>query len=205
MSILADLFKFSNAFESGNYEKAGEEIGNILKLATTQPNALQVYKPKKEVNDFAEIVQGFYAGSGYKASFLDVLICIYQADQAALELYADVQLWEEAFRDKSWFEGLFAVIFLFAFGQAVRGQVLPACVPLAQGEWGAFKGLDMLMQDPVNNLDVVGREIRIGGHSITDKVQDAAKKCMAGNFHDCGFGLGQAFLAPETENPLFLY
>merc|ERR1719498_707299 len=124
-------------------------------------------------------------------------MCIYQADQAALELYADVQLWEEAIHDKSWFEGLFAVIFLFAFGQAVRGQLLPICVPLAEDNWGAFKNVDMVFADPVNHLDMFNKDIAVGGRSIAKELEAAARLCMARKFHDCGVTLGHAFSSVE--------
>ena len=207
VSILYKIDTAMNAIEHGDYEEFGLHMGEILKLSTRQHELREpeAYKPKKEIGDFAELLQGYYAALGYDMPFMQILMCIYQADQAALELYADVQLWEEAFRDKSWFEGLFAVIFLFAFGQAVRGQVLPICVPLGQDNWAAYDKLNQFWSDPLENLDLTNKEISLGGQSLTEELVDAGKKCMAGKFYDCGHMIGTAFGNAPTDKNLFLY
>merc|ERR1719183_1243628 len=105
-------------------------------------NAVETYelkatKPNDELTNLSLILQGFFNGVGVKVgAFIDVLVCIYEADQSALELYADIQMWEEAWQDKDIMEAVFAVVFLVAFGQSIKSQVTPACsAALGKYDW----------------------------------------------------------------------
>jgi len=209
-SIVAKLEQAYEAIEAKDFEKFGYIMGEIMKLANMkkaeQKFTMKEPKPQRDMRDVTEVLQGFYAGTGVSMPFMQLLMCIYQADQAALELYADVQLWEEAFRDKSWFEGLFAVVFLFAFGQAVRGQVLPICVPLKETNWAPFDKVVSVVEDPINHMDIIGRDISVNGQSITTQIEAAAELCLGGKLYECGFAIGSTFAsAVEDKQELFLY
>ena len=75
----------------------------------------------------AKIMQGFFTGVGVFQGedildeIMDVLICVYEADNAGLELYADVQMWMEAWNDKSIARGSDASI-----SNGFRSRTVPA-------------------------------------------------------------------------------
>ena len=132
-SIMYMIQEAMAAYHQGHFEQFGEKLGQIMHLVNV-PKAnepVQIVQkeaePPVDMSNVAEMLQGFFNGVGIYTNFMDILVCVYEADQAALELYADLQIWQEAWQDKSLFEGLFAVVFLVAFGQAVRQQVVPAC------------------------------------------------------------------------------
>ena len=132
-SIMYMIQEAMAAYHQGHFEQFGEKLGQIMHLVNV-PKAnepVQIVQkeaePPVDMTNVAEMLQGFFNGVGIYTNFMDILVCVYEADQAALELYADLQIWQEAWQDKSLFEGLFAVVFLVAFGQAVRQQVVPAC------------------------------------------------------------------------------
>ena len=214
-SILYIIEQAMAAYEHSDYEQFGEKMGEILKLTQKEHGQKRTFqlkeaKPQSDMTDMAELMQGFFEGAKVgKINFMELLICIYEADQSALMLYSDVQLWEEAFRDKSWFEGLFAVVFLFAFGQSVRSQVLPACMPLHTPamDWTSFDNMVAVAEDPVNHLDLVGRDIMLNGASISEGIKMAGEACIAKKFYDCGFALSTVLMDATTSKgeELFLY
>jgi hypothetical protein len=180
-SILQMLTEAAAAYENGDFEQHGYLLGRIMQLVklpkpTMKSNETALTANSKgDMSDAAEMVQGFLSGVGIVGShYQDILICIYEADQAALELYADLQIWQEAWEDKSLFEGLFAVVFGVAFVQAVKGQVEPACQ-------NAFGKVDMtpmdkitaIVEDPMAHLNVVGGDIVLNGQPITEGITAA--------------------------------
>jgi len=180
-SILKMLTEAAAAYENGDFEMHGYLLGRIMQLVNlpkptmkSEENVLTATS-KGDLSNAAEMVQGFMSGVGIVGShYQDILICIYEADQAALELYADLQIWQEAWQDKSLFEGLFAVVFGVAFVQAVQSQVEPACQ-------NAFGKVDMspmdkvtaIVEDPMAHLNVVGGDIVLNGLPITDGITAA--------------------------------
>ena len=96
-SIMQDIKDAVGAYKHGQYESFGEIMGNVLKVATevdveegTKPvasNYKDVY-PKENREMLAEIFQGFMESTGVGSfNFTNLLLCIYEADQSALELY----------------------------------------------------------------------------------------------------------------------
>lgn len=214
-SILYIIEEAMAAYEHADFEQFGEKMGEILKLtqkehAQKKTFQLKEAKPQSDMTDMAELMQGFFEGAKVgKMSFMELLVCIYQADQSALMLYSDIELWEEAFADKSWFEGLFAVVFLFAFGSSVRSQVLPACMPLhtPAHDWTSFDKMVAVAEDPISHLDLVGRDIMLNGASISEGIKEAGEACIAKKFYDCGFALSTVLMDATTSKgeELFLY
>jgi hypothetical protein len=124
-SILKLAEEAFTAYDNGDFERQGYLIGRIMQLMKlpkptmqTKDSALTANSKEDMAKDAASMVQGFMSGVGIVGNhYTDILVCIYSADQAALELYADLQIWTLAWHDKSLSEGLFAVVFGVAFVQ----------------------------------------------------------------------------------------
>lgn len=102
-SIIYMIEQAMAAFNTGDLETFGKKMGQIMKLAhlpaanTVEKFTLKASRPATDMTNLAEILQGFFNGIGVEVGdFMDVLVCVYEADQSALELYADIQLWAEA-------------------------------------------------------------------------------------------------------------
>lgn len=102
-SITQDIKDAIDAYRSGEYENFGEIFGNILKLATEDKNMMSAtatwksaFPGDNRVN-LAEIYQGFMEEMGVGTfNFTNLLLCIYEADQAAIMAYEGVEMAEEA-------------------------------------------------------------------------------------------------------------
>lgn len=206
-SILQMLTEAAAAYENGDFEQHGYLLGRIMQLVklpkpTMKSNETALTANSKgDMSDAAEMVQGFLSGVGIVGShYQDILICIYEADQAALELYADLQIWQEAWEDKSLFEGLFAVVFGVAFVQAVKSQVEPACQ-------NAFGKVDMtpmdkitaIVEDPMTHLNVVGGDIVLNGQPITEGITAAFTAYKNDDMFAFGENIGAALTGASFE------
>jgi hypothetical protein len=77
--------------------------------------------PKPDANMAAEVAQGFLEATNVGTfNFTNLLICIYEADQAALILYEGVQILEEAYKDKDPEEAIGGIIAAVAFVQQLK-------------------------------------------------------------------------------------
>ena len=123
VSILKDAFKGVEAYKKGDYVTFGFEMGSILKLAT-EHKAIQVAQedmPKPDANMAAEVAQGFLEATNVgHFNFTNLLICIYEADQAALILDEGVKMLEQAWKDKDVEEAIPGVIAAVAFVQQLK-------------------------------------------------------------------------------------
>lgn len=100
-SIVKDLEESVVAYENRQYEKFGEIIGDILKMSTDSAVKMdrtwEASYPRDNREMIAEIFQGLMEGTQVGTfNFTNLLLCIYQADQCALEAYEGVQILEEA-------------------------------------------------------------------------------------------------------------
>jgi len=87
------------AYKSGHLEEFGVKIGTILQTVTTPEahNKLQVTSDAANKKMETEVLQGFLQATDVGTfNFTNLLICIYEADQDAMGLYAAIQLFEEA-------------------------------------------------------------------------------------------------------------
>merc|ERR1719454_1129483 len=101
---MEDVKKATNAYRHNKYEDFGATMGKILKLAT-QANAdkleakVDSWKstyPKENREMMADIFQGLFETTGVGSfNFTNLLLCVYEADQSALELYQGIQLLEK--------------------------------------------------------------------------------------------------------------
>jgi hypothetical protein len=180
-SILYMVEQAISAYHVGDFTQFGEKMGQIMHLANlpkaNEPKTFvkKAAKPQADMRNLAEILQGFFSGVGIvDMDFMDVSFCVYDADQSALELYADLDMWKEAWEDKSLFEGLFAVVFLAAFGQSVRSQVVPACsAAFSKYDWTPLEEVVSVIEHPINHLDVVGDDVVLNGQPLTQSLEVA--------------------------------
>merc|ERR1712023_257753 len=94
MGILYMIEQAISSYEVGDYEAFGLKMGQIMHLANlpkaNQPKKFEkkAAKPQADMRNLAEILQGFFSGVDIvDMNFMDFLICVYEADQSALELY----------------------------------------------------------------------------------------------------------------------
>lgn len=95
VSILDDINNAVSAYKSEQYESFGKIMGKVMKLATDNTETVKAIQadvtPAQKREMMAEIYQGFFEGTGVGTfNFTDLLLCIYQADQSAIELYEGV-------------------------------------------------------------------------------------------------------------------
>lgn len=105
-SIMEDVKKGVTAYKHQQYEEFGEIMGNILKLATQAnvdkrlANNVEQWKanyPKENREMVADIFMGLFEATKVGTfNFTNLLLCVYEADQSALELYQGVGLVEQA-------------------------------------------------------------------------------------------------------------
>ncbi len=211
-SIMYMIQEAMAAYHQGHFEQFGEKLGQIMQLVNVpkanepKPIIQKEAEAPVDMTNVAEMLQGFFNGVGIvDMNFMDLLICVYEADQAALELYADLQIWEEAWQDKSLFEGLFAVVFLVAFGQAVRQQVVPACEQaFKKYDWTPLDEVVNTIENPVSHLNVVGDEIVLNGLPITEAIEVAYQDYTTEQWFAFGQHMGQT-LATASKADEYAY
>lgn len=102
-AIMTEAAEAVKVFQAKKYYEFGQIMGNILKIATEveaqQPEALVVVAEQDQsIVDrkmMAEFVQGFLETTQVgEFNFTDLLMCIYETDQAALIMYQAVEIFE---------------------------------------------------------------------------------------------------------------
>jgi hypothetical protein len=120
-AIMKDVEQAIKAYKSEKFFEFGELMGKIVEIATeTKEEALTVVASPDahEINRqmITEFAQGFFETTQVgDFNFTNLLICIYEADQAALILYQAVEMLEEAYHDKDVNEAIGGVIATVAF------------------------------------------------------------------------------------------
>ena len=122
-SISDQFLTGQKALYDGDYALLGKMLGEIYQMAEMPAED----DPKVDFTNLSEMVQGFLSKLGVDFNFLDLLVCIYEADQSALMLYEDIEMAEEAWKDKDIMEGVFVAVLTLAFVQSLQQQVEPAC------------------------------------------------------------------------------
>jgi len=200
IDVNADVTDFVNAWESENFLEAGKFMGDILKGMETKQTAVA---DKLDRRMTTEILQGFLEGANVGTfNFTNLLICIYEADQAAEVLYEAVEIFEEAYADKDVMEAIGGVIATVAFVQGVE-QTIPVCesVESRAMNWSDF---DKMASTLKNDITVVEKEITMNGKTITKEVEAAAGMFAAKEYKKFGFTLATA-LEQATHQDLFLF
>lgn len=208
------------AYEAEKYVEFGEIMGNILKIATEvkeekeMPETLTVVAdpdaPAVTRQMVAEFAQGLLETTQVGTfNFTNLLICIYEADQAALILYEGVQILEEAYHDKDVTEAIGGIIAMVAFVQQLK-QSIPVCEAIDKKtpqDWTHFDHIVEVLEDPKDHMALIDKDIVMNGHTITKDIGDALEAYRAGDFHLFGRMLGKVLYIATEGNPadLFLY
>lgn len=140
-------------------------------------------------------------------NFQDLLICIYQADNAAMILEAAVQELEQAYKDKSVQEAVAGAVGALGFVQQLK-QTIPVCeaVDSSSMDWTTFNKIVNTLEDPVKHLDIIGKDIVMNGKTITEDVEHAIEDFRAGKYVEFGQRFGNAlYSATEDDKNLFLF
>lgn len=214
-AIMKDAAKAVKAFRSEKYFQFGEIMGNIIEIATEskKEEALTVVADpeQSEVNRqmVAEFTQGFLETTQVgEFNFTNLLICIYEADQAAMILYQAVEILEEAYHDKDINEAIGGVIATVAFVAQLK-QSLPVCeaVDSTPQNWTSFDHIVETLEDPKDHMAVIEKDIVMNGVTITEEIAEALEAFRAGDFKLFGRMLGKVMYIATEGNPadLFLY
>jgi len=213
--IMDDITSAVFHYQMEDYEKFGEFLGNVMKVVSEE----QAPEPKKTTwadvypKDnrimVAEVAQGFMEATKVgEFNFTNLLLCVYEADQAAIALYEGVEILEEAWEKKDWQDAIGGVIAVGAFVQGMQ-QALPICesVDSKSLDWTETNKMLALTQNKEKTVKVVGENMLFNGVTITADFINAMEALEAGEYKKFGSILGTTLmLATETQdNNLFLY
>jgi hypothetical protein len=208
-SILKDAEAAAAAYESGDFVGFGKNLGDILKLATQEPEVETLVAEKEDNRTaVAAVAQGMLRAMNVGTfNFTNLLICIYQADQAALILYELVGLLEDAIKTHNVQDLIGVGILGFGFVQQLK-QTLPVCeaVDTKTMNWTAVENLEDIAKHPKAHFKQIGENILLDGVVINDDLHLAIEAYRNGEFETFGFELGSALmLATQPQKELYLF
>jgi len=220
VSILKDIEVAFNEYKNGQFEKFGETIGNIVKLATKSeikeyPHQEWMQKripsapaSKLDKKDITSVVQGFFEGTNVGTfNFTALLECIYSADQEAEVLDTGVHMLIKAYEDKSVQEAIPAVIAGIAFVQGLK-QTIPICMQVDQSSfnWTTFDQIVSIVESPEKHMRAIDENIVLNGKTITNEMFNAFEDWRSGDYFNFGKNIGTTLKDTcEPEHSLFLY
>lgn len=211
-SIMKDIWNGVGAWKHQDYEKFGLTMGNILALATKPTEVEEGWKgsfPNDNREMVAEVFQGFLEATEVGTfNFTNLLLCIYEADQAALALYEGVNLLEQAWTNKQWQDAVGGALFVFTAVQGFEQQALPVCEQIDQRnkDWTKFDAIAELTQDKQKTMKVIGENIVMNGVTITAEIIKAMEALEKGDYKTFGTQLGLTVMtATAHKEDLFLY
>lgn len=225
-AVMSDIKIGVAAYKAGDYVMFGQKMGEILEIATEpveekpvevkpvkKTPALEIVKSQPAAVNrqmVAEFAQGFLETSQVgEFNFTNLLICIYEADQAALILYQAVEILEEAYEKKDMNDLIGGVIATIAFVQQLK-QSIPVCeaVDTSKADWSHFDHIVETLEDPKDHMAVIEKDIVMHGVTITEDIGIALEAFRAGDFLTFGRQLGKTMYIATEGNPadnLFLY
>lgn len=134
--IMKEAAEAVELYQAEKYFEFGKIMGSILEVAidtkieaVPEPALTVVETEETMINRqmVAEFAQGFLETTQVgEFNFTNLLICIYEADQAALILYQAVEILEEAYHDKDINEAIGGIIASVAFLGQLK-QSIPVC------------------------------------------------------------------------------
>lgn len=210
LPILIETERAVHAMQKEDYYGYGKQIGKILNNATGARKEFQA-DPKLENVDremAAKVASGLLSSTTVGSfNFQELLLCVYQADGAAMVLEAAAETIEQAYKDKDVKEAVSGAVEALAFVQDLR-QTIPTCesVDSAKMDWTMFDQIISTLEDPVKHLDVIAKDIVMNGKNITVEVEDAIEDFRAGKYVEFGQKFGNAlYFATEDDKNLFLF
>ena len=210
--IKDDVMTGAIYYKSGDYEKFGEFLGILVKVVsekkeTVKPQSWAASYPNDNRTQIAEFLQGFFKATNVGTfNLTNLLICIYEMDNAALAFYEAAELLEEAWEKKDWQEAIGGAIAVVAGVQGVE-QSLPVCeaVDTKSHNWSDLNKLIAASQDK-KAFKVVENNIVFNGMTITADFITAMESFKLGKYDEFGYMLGESMTAAlHQEKNLFLY
>ena len=207
VSIVEDGVTATEAYKSGDYKTFGYKMGEILKLATKKEQT--ELEQSKNPLMAAEVLQGFLTSTGVgHIDFTNLLMCVYDADQAAIDLYGAVSILESAFKDKKIGEGIAGVLFAVQAFKQFRAA-LPVCASIEQDDahWDVFDQILATLESPEKHMHAIKEDIVMNGVTITGDINEAFESLDSEEYRDFGFLLGQTLTLATLghESNLSLY
>lgn len=213
-SILEDIGMGVEAYRNNDFETFGKQMGKIVKLATTA-NAKKAYAAKtwkdvypKDNREMAtEIIQGLLESANVgKFNFTNLLLCIYEADGAALDLYQSVEMLEDAWKKKNMEEAAEGAIGMIALYQAIE-QALPVCKAIDSKslDWTNVERIAKFSRCPKKTIKIVGENMVFNGVTITTDFMMAMKAFENKDYKEFGNLIGQTLNAATQPKDMFLY
>lgn len=211
--IKDDVLSAAYFYKTGQYEKFGEFLGNLVKVVSEKPDEapkLQSWAasyPHDNRTQIAEFLQGFFKATNVGSfNLTNLLICIYEMDNAALAFYEAAELLEEAWEKKDWQEAIGGAIAVVAGVQGVE-QSLPVCeaVDTKSRNWNDLNKLIATSQDK-KAFKIVGENMVFNGVTITGDFITAMESFKLGKYDEFGYMLGETMTnALHQDKNLFLY
>lgn len=210
--IKDDVIAATFFYKTGQYEKFGDFLGNLVKVMTEKEEAKKaswadVY-PKDNRMNIAEFMQGFFKATNVgQFDLTNLLICIYEMDNAALAFYESAEMLEEAWEKKDWQEAIGGAIAIVAGVQQVE-QSLPVCeaVDAKSHNWKDLDKLASMSQHKKTAFKVIGENLVFNGVTITADFITAMESFKMEKYGEFGYMLGETMMtATKTEENLFLY
>lgn len=212
-SIRKDIWLAVQSYRKGSFDSFGYYIGSILELAT-RPAEIETAPVQEDPEDeeiftrgmVAEVAQGFLEATNVGTfDFTNLLLCIYEADQAAIVLYEGVNILEEAYKDKDPQEAIGGIIAIIAFVQGLK-QTLPVCeaVDSETMNWGTFDQIVEVAEDPEKHMRIIGEDLIFNESTITTEVSEALDAFRSEDFKTFGYKLGDV-MTLATDEKLTIY
>ena len=146
-------------------------------------------------------------------SIANLLICIQEADAAALDLYESGLLLEEAWENTGFMNKLTPLVGGLTFGflgiEAFISQALPKCEAIFTTEHEFDKintALDNFKTEKAK-LKIVGNNVVLNGHTITGDLMAALDAYGNADYTQFGNTLGQITMdaSQANDNNMYLY
>jgi len=190
LPILVETVEAVKAMEKRDYYSYGKFVGKILNNATGSRKEFQAEGNLEKIDRemAAKVASGLLSSTTVGSfNFQDLLLCVYEADGAALVLERAAETIEQAYKDKSVQEAVAGAVEAFGFVQELK-KTIPVCesVDSSKMDWTMFDKILSTLEDPVKHLDVIAKDIVMNGKNITVDVEDAIESFRAGDFVEFG-------------------
>lgn len=188
-------------YHSAQWQDFGYNVGMAAAklIVGDKPVPAPVSETKKE--KFAKFVQGVIAKFGGHFDITNLLLCIYQEDQALMLLDAAYEQFVNSVHDKNLQEAIAGVIMTIgAVKQAEQG--LPVCKAIDTTSWdyAGLKKSAEIMSDPLKHFQIVGTDLLINGKSIVKDVSDTTSAWQNGQWELAGEALGDILKLSTTSS-----
>lgn len=161
----------------------------------------------------AEVAQGFMEATKVGSfNFTNLLLCVYEADQSALELYEGIDLLEKSLNDQDvmpkLIDGMGGLTFSFLAAQAFVQNALPLCEQIDKSklDFTKFNKIHEILADNKISPQVIGENVVFNGATITADYVQAVTAYMNKDYKLFGQVLGQTLnnVVAKDQN-MYLY